>query len=240
MKFLMYALTITVGLMAQQLSAQTEQNSKMVQAEEKSKLEQMDLKSKNDSLSYSMGVLMAESIKQQGLEDLDIDVVMKGIKENLAGNATIDVATANQMLQAHIMEIRKMAEQKNAEKGTQFLADNAKKDGVKTTESGLQYLVIQEGDGATYPKATDKVTVHYHGTLIDGTVFDSSVDRGKPATFGLNQVISGWTEGLQLMSVGSKYRLFLPSNLAYGDRGAGGAIGPGSTLIFDVELLSIE
>ena len=124
------------------------------------------------------------------------------------------------------------------EKGKAFLAENRMKEGVVVTSSGLQYRVLREGDGPK-PSATDRVTVHYRGTLMDGTEFDSSYGRGRPATFGLNQVIRGWTEGLQLMSVGSQYRLFIPSNLAYGKRGAGNLIGPDETLIFDVQLLKI-
>ncbi len=128
----------------------------------------------------------------------------------------------------------------NYRKGLDFLASNAKAEGVKTTSSGLQYKVLKAGSGTVHPKATDRVKVHYHGTLIDGTVFDSSVDRGEPITFALNQVIKGWTEGLQLMVVGEKTRLFIPSELAYGKRSAGSAIAPNSTLIFDVELLGIN
>ena len=128
----------------------------------------------------------------------------------------------------------------NVKEGEIFLANNAKQEGVITTASGLQYKVLQEGTGNTKPGPTDRVKVHYHGTLIDGTVFDSSVDRGSPITFGLNRVIKGWTEGLQLMVVGQKNRLYIPSDLAYGKRGAGAQIGPGSTLIFDVELLGIN
>ena len=124
------------------------------------------------------------------------------------------------------------------DKGEAFLAENRSKEGVVVTSSGLQYQVLEEGDGPK-PSATDRVTVHYRGTLIDGTEFDSSYRRGRPATFGLNQVIRGWTEGLQLMGVGSTYRLFIPSNLAYGKRGAGNLIGPDEALIFDVELLEI-
>ncbi len=133
------------------------------------------------------------------------------------------------------------SEQAKAElaKGQTFLEENEKKDGVICTDSGLQYLVLEQGDDTTFPKATDKVRVHYHGTLISGKVFDSSVDRGQSIAFGLNQVIAGWTEGLQRMSVGEKARLFIPANLAYGSRGTGGIPG-NSTLIFEVELIAIE
>ena len=133
----------------------------------------------------------------------------------------------------------KKAAGENIEEGRKFLAENKQKEGVSSTGSGLQYLVLQEGSGTVHPKASDRVKVHYHGILIDGTVFDSSVDRGEAISFGLNQVIKGWTEGLQLMVVGEKTRLFIPSNLAYGNR-ATGAIGAGSSLIFDVELLGIN
>ena len=134
---------------------------------------------------------------------------------------------------------KKQLAAQNIKAGNTFLTENAKDQEVLTTDSGLQYKVLQQGTGEQYPKATDKVTVHYHGTLIDGRVFDSSVDRGEPITFGLNQVIKGWTEGVQLMVVGDKIRLFIPSELAYG-QGSAGIITPGSTLIFDVELLAIN
>lgn len=133
----------------------------------------------------------------------------------------------------------KQAAGENIKIGQEFLAENGLKDGVKTTNSGLQYLVLQEGTGTEHPKASDKVTVHYHGTLIDGSVFDSSVDRGETISFGLNQVIKGWTEGVQLMVVGEKTRFFIPSELAYGNGGAG-SIPPGSVLIFEVELFKIN
>ncbi len=133
----------------------------------------------------------------------------------------------------------KKAGSKNQIKGDEFLASNGQIEGVKSTPSGLQYMVLHEGTGTAHPGAKDRVRVHYHGTLIDGTVFDSSVERGEPISFGLNQVIKGWTEGLQLMVVGEKTRLFIPSNLGYGNRAAG-SIAPGSVLIFDVELLGID
>jgi len=136
-------------------------------------------------------------------------------------------------------EAQQAAAAKQPEAGTKWLADNAKKEGVKTTDSGLQYLVLKEGDGGTKPKATDKVNVHYHGTLTDGTVFDSSVERGDPISFGLNQVIPGWTEGVQLMAKGAKYRFFIPYNMAYGERGMPPTIPPYAALIFEVELLGI-
>ena len=134
---------------------------------------------------------------------------------------------------------KKKAALENKQKGAEYLAANRVLEGVETTESGLQYKVLQQGTGQQHPKATDTVKVHYHGTLLDGSVFDSSVERGEPIEFSLHQVIKGWTEGLQLMLVGEKTRLFIPSELAYGDRAAG-TIGPGSTLIFDVELLEIN
>ncbi|MCK5665311.1 MAG: FKBP-type peptidyl-prolyl cis-trans isomerase [Thiotrichaceae bacterium] len=130
--------------------------------------------------------------------------------------------------------------QDNYKKGLEFLTQNSQAEGVQTTPSGLQYLVLKKGTGSTHPGPTDRVKVHYHGTLINGNVFDSSVDRGQSISFGLNRVIKGWTEGLQLMVVGEKTRLFIPSNLAYGKRGAGSLIGPDMTLIFDVELLGIN
>lgn len=139
----------------------------------------------------------------------------------------------------HRMQSSKKEAGNNLLEGQQYLSDNMTQDGVVTTESGLQYKVLRKGTGDTHPKATDRVKVHYHGTLIDGTVFDSSVERGQPIDFGLNQVIKGWTEGLQLMVEGEKTRLFIPSELAYGNRAAG-SIPPGSTLIFDVELLEIN
>ena len=193
-----------------------------------------------DSLSYSVGILLANNLKQQGLEEVTLEDLQQGITDVFNDNdLKIDMEEANQMFRQHMMDLQQKSMMANKMRGKQFLQDNAQKEGVQQTESGLQYLVLTPAEGPK-PAASDKVTVHYEGRLIDGTVFDSSIKRGQPASFPLNGVIKGWTEGLQLMSVGSKYRFFVPSELAYGERGAGQNIGPNETLIFDVELLSIE
>ena len=183
---------------------------------------------------------MASSVKQQGMETIEAQAVAKAFTDVFEGN-DLDISEEESMT---ILQdfFRKIQEEKSAEAneaGAAYLDENGAKEGITTTESGLQYEVLVSGDGAK-PTTNDQVTVHYHGALIDGTVFDSSVDRGEPATFGVTQVIKGWTEALQLMSVGDKWKLTIPSHLAYGDQGAGGMIGPGSTLIFEVELLSIN
>jgi FKBP-type peptidyl-prolyl cis-trans isomerase FklB len=193
-----------------------------------------------DQVSYSLGVNIATSLKNQGFDDLNIAALSTALTDVLNNQTLqIDEATGGQLLNAYFqgMQERKIA--KNTEAGAAFLKANATKDGVITLPSGLQYSVLVEGTG-TKPLATDKVTTHYHGTLIDGTVFDSSVDRGEPATFPVNGVIAGWVEALQLMPIGSKWRLYVPSDLAYGTRGASELIGPNTTLIFEVELLSIN
>lgn len=193
-----------------------------------------------DSLSYSFGVLIAQNLKSQGLESLDATQVAKGINDVLKGtNATVDVAKCGQIVQQHMMALEAKKFEGNIEEGKKFLTENGKRPGVVTLPSGLQYEVLTPGTGPK-PKASDKVTVHYTGKLINGTVFDSSVERGEPATFGVTQVIQGWVEGLQLMEQGAKWKLFIPYNLAYGERGAGGEIGPYSALIFEVELLKIN
>ena len=193
-----------------------------------------------DSVSYSLGVLVAQSLKQQGFTDIDPAVFAQGVSDELGEDpAKISVANANQIVQSHVQQQQaKMYEDKIAE-GKAYLQENARRPEVTQLPSGLQYEVLNEGDGPK-PEATDRVTVHYHGTLLDGTVFDSSVNRGEPATFGVNQVIQGWVEGLQLMPQGSKWKLYIPYNLAYGEQGTRGAIGPYETLIFEVELLGIE
>ena len=193
-----------------------------------------------EKVSYSLGVNMASSVKEQGLDSIDANSVAKAFTDVFEGN-DLDISEEESMKILQDFFGKKQAEKsaKANEAGKAYLAENGAKEGVTTTESGLQYEILSSGDGAK-PTTNDQVTVHYHGMLTDGTVFDSSVDRGQPATFGVTQVIKGWTEALQLMSVGDKWKLTIPSNLAYGDQGAGGMIGPGATLIFEVELLEIN
>tara|TARA_Y100000385_G_scaffold87177_1_gene89753 strand:- start:72767 stop:75562 length:2796 start_codon:yes stop_codon:yes gene_type:complete len=198
-------------------------------------------------MSYSLGVNVASGIKNQGVESVDTKAIAKSFKDVFQGNdLEVSEQESLEFLQTYFRELQAKKQKANAEKskvlqeeGIAYLAENAKKEGVTTTESGLQYEVLAKGEGDN-PTAQDKVTVHYTGTLIDGTVFDSSIERGEPATFGVSQVIPGWTEALQLMSVGDKLRLVIPSELAYGPRGSGQKIGPNSTLIFEVELLKIN
>lgn len=199
-----------------------------------------ELTTKIDSVSYSLGISVANNLKSSGFESIETDALSSAFNDVFADNEVrITEDDANLIIQEYFAELSDKKSQEAITEGSSFLADNAKKEGVIVTSSGLQYEIITNGTGAT-PSETDQVTVHYHGTLLDGTVFDSSVDRGQPATFPVNGVIPGWVEALQLMNVGSKYKLYIPSNLAYGERGAGGSIGPNATLIFEVELLSIN
>ncbi|CAG5080418.1 Outer membrane protein MIP [Parvicella tangerina] len=200
---------------------------------------EMTLKTEVDTVSYSIGLNIAENLSNQGLSDLNVDALAQGMMDYLNENdLSISKEQGEQIIQAYTQKKAMEAANKNKKEGEEFLADNAKKEGVVTLPSGMQYEIITEGNGAI-PTANDKVKTHYHGTLIDGTVFDSSVERGQPATFGVTQVIKGWQEALQLMPVGSKWRLYIPYDLAYGERGAGGQIGPFATLIFDIELIEI-
>lgn len=201
---------------------------------------QLNAQTKMDSLSYSVGVMMAQGLKSQNLTDLTPEDLAKGINDVLKDQTlAISKEDAENIFRDHLQAQKAKQHESAVAAGKAFLAENAKRPEVKTTESGLQYEIMKEGTGAK-PTQASQVSVHYHGTLIDGTVFDSSVERGQPAEFGVTQVISGWTEALQLMPVGSKWKLFLPYNLAYGDRAAGPKIGPFSTLIFEVELLAIK
>lgn len=194
-----------------------------------------------DKLSYALGMSMASSLVNSGLNKIDVDSFVKAFNEviNNGGASEMSPQEANQYIQEFFSKRQEELLKENTEAGIKFLEDNSKKEGVTTLASGLQYEVITEGNG-TKPSATDKVKCHYHGTLIDGRVFDSSVERGQPAVFGVNQVIKGWVEALQLMSVGSKWKLYIPSDLAYGAHGAGELIGPNTALVFEVELLGIE
>ena len=206
-----------------------------------------------DKVSYFIGSQIggniANNFKQQGVE-IDLDSFLGAVRDQFEGKPskykpeelTAAMEAFEKVMQGKQAEMQKAQAAKAGEvkaSAAKFLAENGKREGVTTTASGLQYEVLKKGEGAK-PVPTDKVNVHYHGTLLSGKVFDSSVDRGEPITFGVQEVIKGWTEGLQLMSVGSKFKFFIPADLAYGDNGAGADIGPGETLVFEVELLKIE
>jgi FKBP-type peptidyl-prolyl cis-trans isomerase FklB len=198
------------------------------------------LKNTKDSASYALGYRIAQSLKGQGLQDVNFEFFKKGMAAGVLAkpeipDSLLDICIKNyqdKMSQNNILQNRAI--------GAEFLANNAKRPGVVKLSSGLQYEVLVAGTGTQKPTLNNKVKCHYHGTLIDGTVFDSSVQRGEPISFPLNGVIKGWQDALQLMTVGSKWKLFIPSELAYGERSAGPVIGPGSTLIFEVELLGID
>lgn len=200
-----------------------------------------------DKLSYALGIGIGSQLAGMGAKELNIDDFAQAIKDVISGSELkVDNAEAQTLVQNFFQEQEAKQQAAAAEAGKvakaageAFLAENGKKDGVVTLPSGLQYQVLKEGDGKK-PSATDQVVCHYEGTLIDGTVFDSSYQRNQPATFGLNQVIAGWTEGVQLMQEGAKYRFFIPYNLAYGERGAGAQIPPFATLVFDVELIEVK
>jgi len=222
---------VLVGILA--LSASCQQNGKSVK-----------LQSNADSVSYAIGILVgANNLKQletaPGGSEINKDAMAAAFRvASLGEEAVMTQEEANSVVQKFFASAGERQAQKALEEGNAFLEKNKARAGVTTTESGLQYEVITEGTGPK-PLATDQVRVHYHGTLIDGKVFDSSVERGEPVVFGVSQVIPGWTEALQLMPVGSKWKIYLPSSIAYGERGAGGDIGPNSALIFEVELLEI-
>ncbi|MEN9348297.1 MAG: hypothetical protein RLZZ77_1808 [Bacteroidota bacterium] len=193
-----------------------------------------ELKDSNDSLSYSIGVAMAEDFKQAKIEGLNLDLLLKGLKDHQDSTAVIELIDAD----AYIREqLSQRANKEAIETGAKFLEENKGKEGVQTTASGLQYKILSAGTGIK-PDANDSITVHYEGKLIDGNIFDSSIKRGAPVTFPLNQVVAGWTEGFQLLSEGTKAMFYIPSSLGYGERD-NGVIPPHSTLIFEVELIKV-
>lgn len=192
-----------------------------------------------DKLSYALGLSMAQNFIGTGIQELNVDAfadALKAVYNNEEKQMTFE--EAKQVVTSYFQELEETRNKNAAEAGKKFLEENAKAEGIVVTESGLQYQVVKEGEGIK-PRAVDAVTVHYTGRLIDGTVFDSSVERGEPATFAVGQVIPGWVEGLQLMSEGAAYRFFIPSELAYGMHGAG-PIAPNSVLIFDVQLIKVQ
>ena len=199
-----------------------------------------NLRNDLDSVSYAIGVSVGKSLESGGMEELNYEALKAGFQAVLEKeDLKIDAMAANNLINEYMRGLHVKMAEKNLEEGRTFLEENKAKEGVETTESGLQYIVLQEGTGAM-PTAEDKVKVHYTGTLTDGTVFDSSVERGEPAEFYLNRVIPGWTEALQMMKVGSKWKIFVPSELGYGSNPRpGGAIKPNQVLIFEVELLDI-
>ncbi len=196
----------------------------------------------NDDLqkfSYALGLSISANLIQSGVKTVNPEAFITALKDVYSGvQPRVNPEEAHQILESFMAQAKSGEGNKNQEEGLAFLAENSKKEGIIELPSGLQYEVLAEGEGEI-PTAADQVKCHYHGTLIDGTVFDSSVERGQPAVFPVNGVIQGWVEALQLMSVGSKWKLYIPSELAYGPNGAGGAIGPNSTLVFEVELLEI-
>lgn len=200
----------------------------------------VSLSTMEDTLSYGMGIVMMNSLTDQfKIDNPNYGLINRAMQDAKDGSPLFS-AQEFDVFARNFFQAQQAKQGEAAQgKGRDFLATNSQKEGVKMTDSGLQYKVLTDGTGAT-PKLEDEVSVHYHGTLIDGTVFDSSVDRGQPASFPVSGVIPGWTEALQLMKVGSKWQVYIPSELAYGERGAGGAIGPNETLIFDVELLEIK
>ena len=192
-----------------------------------------------DKISYALGLGIGQQLKNMNIENFSIESFAKSIADVMSGAKTeMTAVEAQKMLNEYFQEKEAQDAKKNIEAGKAYLKENGSRDGVVTTASGLQYEVLQEGTGKS-PKATDKVRCHYEGRLTDGTVFDSSYQRGEPADFGLNQVVAGWTEGVQLMKEGAKYRFHIPYLLGYGERGAGASIPPYATLVFDVELIKV-
>ena len=227
MKKIIFAFVLSVSLITN-LTAQDQEVSY-----------QNPLKNATDSLSYSFGVLIGNNIMTQGVKELNHDLFIQGFNAGFGNQPpNVSIEDANQIVQSYFNKQIADEANLNLQKSAEFLVENQAKEGVVTLPSGLQYKILEPGEG-TPPKATDQVRVHYTGSFIDGTVFDSSVERNEPIVFGCNQVIPGWTEALQLMKPGAKWMLFIPPALAYGEKGAGGVIGPNQALIFEVQLIEI-
>ena len=229
-------LLLCFSLVCFHLTAQTKKKTAVSPATQSTPV---SLKDQTDSLSYSVGVMIANFYKQQGITKINNALVQKGMLEEMNGDKTVlNIQQCNQVLMGYIEKVKADKAMASKQQAIAFLSENKNKPGVITTASGLQYIVLKEGTGPK-PLATDKVKCDYEGKLIDGTVFDSSIKQGKPIEFQVNGVIRGWTEALQLMNTGSKYRLFIPPDLGYGDQQMGPDIKPGSLLIFDVDLIEI-
>lgn len=207
--------------------------------EELKESKSVDVTNPDDKVSYALGVMMASSAQAQGVDSLNIEAVRSAFEDVFSKQELkVQREEASQIVQQYVQDAQEKRKVKMKQEAASFLQENKQREGVQETKSGLQYEVVKEGSGDS-PQLTDKVTVHYTGKLTDGTVFDSSVERGEPITFGVNQVIDGWTEALQLMQEGDKWILYVPYELGYGERGAGGQIPPYATLIFEVELLEV-
>jgi FKBP-type peptidyl-prolyl cis-trans isomerase len=233
--------TISASLLAQsKKEMQTEIEKLKSEITELKKPKTINMEDPMVKVSYSLGTLMASNVKAQGADSLDLEALSAGLKDVLEGKTPlVDQNEAMGLVQNYMQQAMMRKAEKAKAAGQQFLADNKNKEGVITTASGLQYKVLQQGTGKQ-PTAQDRVTVHYAGTLIDGTPFDSSIKRGQPATFSVSGVIRGWTEALQLMKEGDKWMLYIPYELAYGERGSGAQIPPYSTLLFEVELIKVN
>ena len=234
--------TLFIMLLAISISAQDNATGKKAKNQEKGKnetAEQISLSNAVDSLSYCFGVLIGNNLNVQGVKEINSNLFLNGFNDGYLDDSTlISIEIANQYVQDYFNKQISDEANMNLQKSNEFLAENKNKEGVITTASGLQYKIITPGTGEL-PQATDQVRVHYHGTFIDGKVFDSSIDRNEPIVFGVDQVIPGWTEALQLMQPGARWMLYIPPALAYGEKGAGGVIGPNMALIFEVELIEI-
>jgi len=238
LSLLLLGMGFSIGLSAQTSKPVTKTVAKPATKTASKQAAPVTLKTSLDSMSYAIGCSIAQFYKQQGISDFNSYLVSKGISDATNQKPLMTEEQINMSITNYLQKIKAEKSAGNKKIGKEFLDANSKKTGVTTLPSGLQYMVVTEGTGPK-PTLTDKVKCHYHGTLIDGTIFDSSVQRGQPIDFPVNGVIKGWTEALQLMPVGSKWKLFIPSDLAYGDNQAGPSILPGSTLIFDVELIEI-